>query len=92
MKDWLVLQMDEGVLHRTRTRKAAVEWLLNYSGGRVLRRRQYGPGGAYEYEIGYDHEDYSSYFIEREDVAREEGWGHYIDREARTSEVHLPIL
>lgn len=75
--DWLVLDMDDGVVRREPTRKAAVDWLTGLTEGKVLSRYSYGPG-AYEYRVGLDMDDCASWFVEREDVAddpnRKGGW------------------
>ena len=75
-RPWLVLDMDEGVLRREPTRRAAVDWIIARDGGNVLRRHCSGPG-AYEYTIGYAGDDgTSNYFVERLDAAVRAGWDH----------------
>lgn len=75
-RPWLVLDMDEGVLRREPTRRAAVDWMTSHAGGSVLSRHRYGPG-AYEYTIGDRGEDrVSNYFVERLDAAVRAGWDH----------------
>jgi hypothetical protein len=73
-RPWLVLDMDEGVLRREPTRRAAVDWMTSHDGGSVLSRHCSGPG-AYEYTIGYPGEDRASnHFVERLDAAVRAGW------------------
>lgn len=80
MAEWLVLDMDEGVLRREPTRRAAVDWMRGYSGGQVLWSHRYGPG-AYEYTVGFPGEENGfSAFVERTEHARVAGWP--VDTEA----------
>jgi hypothetical protein len=66
--------MDEGVLRREPSFRAAREWCINHSGAFVLGRHHYSNGG-YEYRIGFRGEDHvDSYFIEPADTAGEQGW------------------
>jgi hypothetical protein len=67
---WLVLDMDDGVLGAFKTRKEAVD---EFAWGRVLKRHCYSPG-AYEYITGYDDSDCVDFFVERSDVAVNNGW------------------
>lgn len=77
--DFLVCDMDQGVLRRERTRRAAVAWVIDHvGGGKVLARHRYGPG-SYEYRVGVSQEDCSSWFIEMEESARHSGFAG-IDR------------
>ncbi len=65
---WLVCDMDDGVLRREPTRKAAVDWFKSHSDARnVIERHAYG-SGSYEYRVG-DPDDSASVFIIREDRA-----------------------
>lgn len=71
---WFVLDMDDGLLRREPTRRAAVDWCKHMGGPKVIKRHQYGPG-AYEYVCGYDEQDHDGgKFIEREDAAAKHGW------------------
>jgi hypothetical protein len=77
---WLVLDMDVGVLRREPTRGAAVAWLLGHmDAAGVISRHAYGPG-CYEYQVGRDGAAEGSAFIAREDVARRRSWD--VDAEA----------
>ena len=80
---WLVLDMDEGLLRREPTRKAAVAWCLDWYGP-VLRR--YGRDSAYTYVFG-DTDRAQSLFIERYDAAvdpnRNGGWENVADGPAK---------
>lgn len=77
---WMILDMDEGVIRREPTRRAAVAWIIGHHGGRVLQRYSYGPGGSYEYLIGCSGEDnVVSYFVERADAAVRAGWDWLFD-------------
>lgn len=72
--DWLVFDMDDGLLRRAETRALAVQWAIRIFGGRVLRRHTYGPG-AYDYYIGRRGEDCGvNVFIERTANAVRSGW------------------
>ncbi len=74
--DYLVLDMDQGLLRREPTRRAALAWLMNHAmADHVYARHTYGPG-AYEYTVGLSGEpdDTSSWFIERASVAIRGGW------------------
>lgn len=87
--DWLVCDMDQGVLRRERTRKAALTWVMGHAGANhVFQRDSLGPG-AYEYRVGSkgDPYDASSWFIERADRAERAGFAGldrplypYVDR------------
>lgn len=71
---WLVLDMDDGLLRREPTRRAALAWFMDHCDApKVISRHRYGPG-AYDYRVGSDPEDAVSAFIEREDVAPRGGW------------------
>lgn len=74
---WLVLDMDDGVLRREPSRRAAVAWFQGFTLTDTVRERhQYGPG-AYEYIVGVaggDPEENRGAFIERVDAARRGGW------------------
>lgn len=65
--------MDEGLLRREPTRKAAVDWCCLHLGGQVLGRHQFGPG-AYSYLFGLRGESSNYLSVEREDAARVQGW------------------
>ncbi|MFC9973518.1 hypothetical protein ACFVH6_21750 [Spirillospora sp. NPDC127200] len=72
--DWLVCDMDDGVLRREPTRAAARAWWLSHEGAaRVIARHRYMPG-SYEYIVGQNVEDCASAFIVRSDVAHLGGW------------------
>lgn len=80
-KDWLVLDMDDGLIRREPTRTAAVKWCTDQYGP-VLERS--GRDGAYYYVFGYrDEMRATSYFIERYDAAvdpnRNGGWEKIAD-------------
>jgi len=77
---WLILGMDDGVIRREPTRRAAVEWMCGQAGGEVLGRHAYGPG-AYEYHVGIrtDEESSAGYFVERLDAAVHSGWDHWFE-------------
>lgn len=70
---WLVCDMDEGLLRAERTRTAAVAWLCTHRGGKVLARYTYGPGN-YEYSVGAADDDATSAFIVRRDQLARCGW------------------
>ncbi len=74
---WLVLDMDDGLLRRAPTRKAALSWWMQLNDtGRVIKRSTSGPG-AYNYVTasGSGRDDScGGVFIERADVARRAGW------------------
>lgn len=74
-KHWLVCDMDDGVLRREPTRKAALRWWMRLQDApRVLERHTYGPG-SYDYTVGYSAEDNAgSVAIIRADVAEYAGW------------------
>jgi len=74
---WLLLDMDDGLLRREPTQKAALAWWMSKSEtDRVLRRHSYGPG-AYRYVTARRREvdnTCGGVFIENVDAARREGW------------------
>jgi len=75
---WYVLDMDQGVLRKEPTRKAALKWWMDLQGtGKVLRRHPFGPG-AYEYVTGFEgggeDDTCGGIFIECEDAALRGGW------------------
>lgn len=75
MAEWLILDMDDGVLRREPTRRQAVEWLCGAADGEVLSRYTYGPG-EYSYTVGVRGEDgCMSASIERIDIIDRAGWG-----------------
>lgn len=77
MTAWLILDMDQGVIRREKSRRTAVAWLVHHTGGTVLARRTYGPG-AYTYRLGWNEDDSSSnYFVETEAAAVRGGWDHW---------------
>jgi hypothetical protein len=78
--DWLVLDMDSGLLHVAPTRRAAVAWRCQ-DGHVVVGRCTYGPG-SYEYGFNYAGEDDGGHgcFIARADVAEHRGWGWAIEK------------
>jgi len=79
IRPWLVLDMDEGVIRREPTRRAAVAWMLEHCGGRVLSRHTYGPG-AYEYHVGDPAEGNAvCYFVERLARAVRSGWDWWFE-------------
>lgn len=81
-KPWLVLDMDEGLIRREPSRKAAVAWCTGRSGIKVLSRHCFRPG-AYQYTFGWPGEDSGfGHFIEHEDAARDGGW-ECLDDEAK---------
>lgn len=71
---WLVLHMDDGLIRRADTRKAAVQWCTGMYGP-VLRRSNIRPG-AYYYVFGY-RDSYRNHdlFVERYDVATDPNRG-----------------
>lgn len=74
--EWLVLDMDDGLLRIEPTRTAAVRWLLGWCDApRVVARHTYGPG-RYSYVVGGDDPyDTSGAFIERAAQAiQDHGW------------------
>lgn len=75
--DWIVLDMDDGLLRREPTRKAALAWWMSKNEtDHVVKRHSYGPG-AYKYVTalkGDRDKSCGGVFIERVDVARREGW------------------
>jgi hypothetical protein len=75
--EWLVCDMDDGVLRREAARKNAVNWFMRFSAAKdVIERHAYGPG-SYEYRVGdlRDPDDSCSAFIVREDrAAGKWGW------------------
>jgi hypothetical protein len=73
---WLILDMDEGVIRREKSRRAAVAWLINHVGGAVQWRRTYGPG-VYEYRVGPHIEDCAMYFVETQENAVRGSWEHW---------------
>lgn len=78
MTAWLVLDMDDGVLRREPTRKAALTWWMQFTDtSKVVERYKYGPG-AYSYTTGDNGggTDGDDCFIEREDIVRNgnQGW------------------
>jgi hypothetical protein len=71
---WLVLDMDDKVLRREPTRRAAIAWAERHLCAPV-RRGHRSASGAYEYEFGPHGGDMDgSFFIERDDVALDHGW------------------
>ena len=71
---WLVLDMDDGVLRREPSRKAAVEWFMGHcDASRVLSRDHYRPG-AYGYHVGHKPDDSTYAFIEHVTAAGRGGW------------------
>lgn len=84
-QDWLVLHMDEGLIRREPTRKAAVKWCSD-SYGPVLHR--YGRDRDYYYVFGDKDALYASSFtIARYDAAvdpnRRGGWEGVADGPAK---------
>jgi len=75
---WLILDMDEGVIRREPTRRAAVAWIVDCHGGRVVGRHNAVPG-SYEYHVGDPADEYDRvcYFVERLDAAARNGWGDW---------------
>lgn len=75
MIPWLVCDMDEGVLRREPTRKAALRWSMNHlCASRVLERYAYGRG-SYDYLLGDGGGDSAGgVSIVRADVAARSGW------------------
>lgn len=70
---WYVCDMDEGVLRREPTRRAALKWLLDQAcTTNVIERYAYGPG-YYSYLVGSDREDSTDAAIVREDCLRRYG-------------------
>ena len=60
---WYVADMDNGILRKEPTRRAAVEWAKDYSmSTRVFGRFKYGPGD-YDYKLGNDEEETTSLHI-----------------------------
>ena len=74
-RQWVVCDMDDGILRIEPTRRAAVRWLCLLFGGTVRARYSYGPG-SFEYVVGADDEDHSSAFVVRGDrvAAADGGW------------------
>lgn len=72
-RPWLVLDMDDGLLRRERTRKAAVEWLLDHCDAPQVVSRDDYRSGAYGYHVGTK-DDTTSAFIEHERAAPQGGW------------------
>lgn len=77
---WLVLDMDEGVIRREPTRRAAVAWITEHHDAQVVSRRRYR-AGDYEYHIGNpgDEESGVCYFVQRLDMAVLDGWDHWFE-------------
>lgn len=77
--DWLVVDMDQGLLRRERTRRAALRWCMGMGGyNHVISRHRYGPG-AYEYRVGFSttfpgDTDTDTWSIERVPRARRAGF------------------
>lgn len=87
---WCVLNMDQGLIRREATRAAAVKWCGRQYDGQVLERHCYGPG-AYAYTFGYPNGNSSEFLsIEREDVARAQGWGDVLGSVAMYPHVDDP--
>lgn len=74
---WLVCGMDDGVLRREDTRKAALEWWMSHAGTvQVASRYQYGSGSYGYVTAAYgDREDTcGGIYIGTEQGARYAGW------------------
>lgn len=80
--DWLVFDMDEGMLHVAPSRRAAVKrYCVDES--EVVGRYTYGPG-AYEYGFGMPGEDNGrQLWIYRADVAMRVGYAAVIEAGVR---------
>lgn len=71
---WVAADMDEGILRREPTRRAAVHWFRNQVDASVTRRVS-GREGSYEYEfINPGEDDAESAFIIREDRLERAGF------------------
>lgn len=82
--DWLILDMDEGLLRVEPTRRDAVTWCTEQDGYVVRGRHCYGPG-AYEYGFWWKGNEDSGHglFIERFDTVGPTGWMWAVEQGAR---------
>lgn len=73
--DWIIADMDQGIIRRESSRRAALGWILGYGAGQVLSRHDYPGRPIYDYVIGNpgEEETASSYCLLRVDVAHR--WG-----------------
>lgn len=74
---WLVLDMDDGLLRRAATRRAALAWWMDLNDTSVVVRRYSSMAGAYNYvtaSAGDPDDSCGGVFIEHEDVAARGGW------------------
>ena len=73
--EWLVADMDQGIIRREPSRRAALGWILGAGAGKVLSRHDYPGRPVYDYVVGIPGEEQSasSYCLIRADVAHR--WG-----------------
>jgi len=72
---WVVCDMDDGVLRVAATRRAAVDWLVEWACAPVLRRHHHRGGTCYEYVLGRPGEDDGlSACVVRADRVHLHGW------------------
>ena len=73
--EWLVADIDQGIIRREPSRRAALGWILGYGAGQVLSRHDYSGRPIYDYIVGIpgEEESASSYCLLRADVAHR--WG-----------------
>jgi hypothetical protein len=76
IRDWYVVDMDDGIVRRERTRAACLRWVIDHQAisERVLPGRKKMADGFYEYFIGKTRDDCVQAWIARGDVVQESGF------------------